>query len=96
MKFRADHSKSPLLLVDICEIDDRDPQENKPSVYLKGSFAKFGNFSKETKYRLYKRYYDFNLNRVLNTLTKMDERNDNESLFMVNFSLLFEVFLQKK
>ncbi|POG75871.1 hypothetical protein GLOIN_2v1561300 [Rhizophagus irregularis DAOM 181602=DAOM 197198] len=80
MKYRADYSKSPLLFVDILEVDDSDLQKKMPSIYLKGIFST--NFKKEIKYRLYKRYYDINLDRVLDTLTTMDERNEHESVFM--------------
>ncbi|PKC06025.1 hypothetical protein RhiirA5_501686, partial [Rhizophagus irregularis] len=47
---------------------------------LKGS--SIFRYEKEIKYRLYKRYYDINLDRVLDTLTTMDERNEHESVFM--------------
>ncbi|CAB4398827.1 unnamed protein product [Rhizophagus irregularis] len=77
MKYRADYSKSPLLLVDIFKVDDSDLQKK---IYLKGTFST--NLKKEIKYRLYKRYYDYNLDRVMDTLTTMDKRNEHESVFM--------------
>lgn len=89
MEYRTNHSKSPLLLVDIYKVDYSDPEKKAPLIYLKRTKGfSSTNFSKEIKYRLYKRYYDHNLDRVLKTLTKMDKRDDHESVFMVNFFFL--------
>ncbi|PKC66649.1 P-loop containing nucleoside triphosphate hydrolase protein [Rhizophagus irregularis] len=54
--------------------------ENR-TIYLKGTFKM--DLTKITNCRLYKRYFDFNLNKVLTTFAEIDERNDdNKSVSM--------------
>lgn len=62
--------------------------ENR-TIYLKGTFKM--DLTKITNCRLYKRYFDFNLNKVLTTFAEIDERNDdNKSVSMVSV-FLYEV-----
>jgi hypothetical protein len=63
---------------------DRLDKFDKRTIYLKGYFDKI-YLKKNEKYRLYNRYLDSNLDKVLTMLTDMDERNDdNKSMIMVS------------
>jgi hypothetical protein len=75
------------LLADIHKVDDSIPQI---SIYLK-NFSSKASFSRGEKYRLYRRYFDHTLDKVLETLDMMD-KSDNESIFTVNFDFLLEIF----
>src|SRR5581483_6676805 len=79
MKYQDNHLGSPLPIVGICEVDKSDPR--KRVIHLKGNFD--WNMPVKT-YRLYKRFFDFNLKRVLAMLTEIYERCDNKSVFMVS------------
>ena len=58
-------------------IHSSDPQNE--TINLKGFKRKLTG-DKVTTYRLYKRYINFNLNKVITMLGEMDERSDNNSL----------------
>jgi hypothetical protein len=54
------------------------------TIYLKGYIGKI-HLKKNEKYRLYNRYLDPNLDKILTMLTEIDERNDdNKSMIMVS------------
>ncbi|CAB4409234.1 unnamed protein product [Rhizophagus irregularis] len=76
MEYRNKTPSVPsLAIVYLDKFEDR-------TIYLKGNFNMM-DLKKFTKYRLYNRYFDFNLDKVLTTFTEMDERNnDNKSVFV--------------
>ncbi|RGB34330.1 P-loop containing nucleoside triphosphate hydrolase protein [Rhizophagus diaphanus] len=56
-----------LAIVCLDKVEDR-------TIYLKGTFKI--DLTKITNCRLYERYFDYNLNKVLTTFAEIDERND--------------------
>ena len=67
----------PVSVVSLFEIDNRDSQRR--AVCLKGRFI--GSIGKNLKtYRLYKRYVDFNVEKVTSLMSEIDERPDNKHL----------------
>jgi hypothetical protein len=81
MKYRNKFFGYPLTVLCLNEVDNKDPQ--KRAIYLKGYYKKNLNENPVTTYRLYRRYLDFNLDKVSNMLTEIDERNNDKSVFMV-------------
>lgn len=79
MRYRDKFFGYPLSVVCLNEVENKDPQ--KRSICLKGFFKE--KFSENATYRLYKRYIDFNLDKVSTILTEIDEQDDNKSIFMV-------------
>jgi len=77
MKYRAKFSYFPLTVVCVDKVDLQ-----KRVINLKGFFKE--NMIKKSTYRLYKRYVDFNLDKVSTVLTEIDEQNDDKSIFMVS------------
>jgi hypothetical protein len=94
MKYRDKFFGYPLTVLGLNEIDNKDPQ--KRAILLKGYYKKNLNESPVKIYRLYKRYVDFNLDKVSNMLTEINERNDDKSVFLVGrfYFILFFVKLQ--
>lgn len=78
MKYRDKYSY-PLSVVCIKEVENQDPQTQ--IIYLKGSFME--ELIENETYRLYKRYFNFNLDKILTILTEIDEQDDNKSIFLV-------------
>ncbi|CAB4386393.1 unnamed protein product [Rhizophagus irregularis] len=73
MKYRNKiPSISSLAIVCLDKVEDR-------TIYLKGTFKM--DLNKITNCRLYERYFDFNLNKVLTTFVEIDERNDDHKIF---------------
>ena len=79
MKYRDKHFGYPLSVVCLNEVD---PQNQ--TIHLKRIFKE--DIAEDTvmMYRLYKWFFDFNLDKVLTTLTEIDERSNNKSVFMVS------------
>ncbi|PKY29828.1 P-loop containing nucleoside triphosphate hydrolase protein [Rhizophagus irregularis] len=77
MKYRDKYSY-PLSVVCIKEVENQDPQTQ--IIYLKGSFME--ELIENETYRLYKRYFNFNLDKILTILTEIDEQDDNKSIFL--------------
>ncbi|CAG8436837.1 10403_t:CDS:10 [Funneliformis mosseae] len=80
MKYRNKFFGYPLSVVCLYDINNSDPQ--KREIWLKGVFKKRLTGDSNNVYRLYKRYLDFNLDKVLSMLTEIDERNDDKSVFL--------------
>ncbi|CAI2164758.1 18981_t:CDS:10 [Funneliformis geosporum] len=80
MKYRNKFFGYPLSVVCLYDINNSDPQ--KREIWLKGVFKKKLTGDSVNEYRLYKRYLDFNLDKVLTMLTEIDERNDDKSAFL--------------
>ena len=81
MKYRDKFFGYPLTVLNLNVVDNSDPQ--KRAIHLKGYFKKNLNKNTTKTFRLYRRYVDFNLDKVSNMLTEIDERNDDKSVFMV-------------
>jgi hypothetical protein len=79
MKYRDKFFGYPLTVVCPNEVDNSDP--GKRMIHLKGFFK--DKLTENTIYRLYRRYLDFNLDKVLMVLSEIDERTD-RSVFMVS------------
>ncbi|RIA89830.1 hypothetical protein C1645_806056 [Glomus cerebriforme] len=78
MKYRDKFFGYPLSVVCLNEVDNSDPQ--KRMIHLKGFFK--DKFTVNKIYRLYRRYIDFNLDKVSMMLTEIDERDSDKSVFM--------------
>ncbi len=89
MKYRDKFYGYPLSVVCLHGVDNSDPQ--KRVILLKGTFKKKLSGGSVNTYRLYRRYVDFNLDKVLMMLTEIDERSNDKSVFMVG--ILFKVII---
>jgi hypothetical protein len=89
MRYRDKFFGYPLSVVCLNEVDNNDPQRRV--IYLKGYFKE--RFTENATYRLYKRYIDFNLDKVSTILTELDEQDENKSIFMVG---IFKIAIRKK
>ncbi|CAB4389659.1 unnamed protein product [Rhizophagus irregularis] len=78
MRYRDKFFGYPLSVVCLNEVENKDPQ--KRIIHLKGFFKE--KFTENATYRLYKRYIDFNLDKVSTILTEIDEQDDKKSIFM--------------
>lgn len=79
MKYRDKFFGYPLSVVCLNEVENKDPQ--KRIIHLKGFFKE--KLTENATYRLYRRYIDFNLDKVSTILTEIDEQDDKKSIFMV-------------
>ncbi|CAG8650801.1 7680_t:CDS:10, partial [Acaulospora colombiana] len=80
MKYRKEFFKYPLTV--LCVQEFVDDNSCRRFVDVKGKFMKKVNADGKSTYRLYKRYVDFNLDKVLETLVEIDDREDGRSVFL--------------
>ncbi|CAG8643149.1 9136_t:CDS:2, partial [Cetraspora pellucida] len=71
MKYKDKLFGYPLLVLSLVSIDDNDP--TRRVIQLKGKFSN-KNINVGSIYRLYKRYIDFNTDKILNMLVEIDEQ----------------------
>ncbi|CAG8504339.1 2545_t:CDS:10 [Diversispora eburnea] len=80
MKFQDKFYGFPLSVLSIVGVNENDPLHR--FIHLKGIYKKNMKADSSSIYRLYKRYLDFNLNKVLKMLVEIDEREDERSVFL--------------
>ncbi|CAG8439802.1 2567_t:CDS:10 [Acaulospora morrowiae] len=78
MKYRAEFRRYPLTMLCIQESINTVP--SRKFIHVRGKFKK--RIDNTSTYRLYRRYIDFNLDKVLKTLIEIDEREYERSVFL--------------